>query len=183
MAPGPCGILLWPGQYYRAPKASQAWCTFWILVTFFIGNLYMGKLSSLRTVPQMTVINTTAVEQLLERGTTFFVTEITHTTHMKVYGPNGQSHLSTMLPNSDLSKARNLATRLRPLPRNIPSKTLREAARANALLVASWEVRTTSKIFTKELGLSSHVLPLPFLSFTMWSFFQMINVGGLTMQY
>ena len=71
---------------------------------------------------------------------------------MKVYGPDG---------HSDLSKARNLATRLRPLPRNMPAKKLREAVRANALLVAPWEVRATSEIFTEELGLSSHVLPLP----------------------
>ena len=170
------------GQDYPVPQAAQSWCTFWILVTFFVGNVYTGILSSLRTVPQITVINTT-VEELLERGTTFFATATTHRTHMNVYGPNRESHLSTMVPQSDLRKARYLATRLRPLEHNIPAKKLRENIRASAWLVAPTEVRATSEVFTEELGLSSHILPLPFLSFTTWSMFQAINVGGLTMQY
>ena len=155
-------------QDFSITNANRLWCTFWILLMFFISTFYTTELQSLQIVPRVMLKNT-SVTDIVERSSTFYADFATYgkLTAYAEYRENANDFRS----EKSLRFLQHLASVVQPVPSYMPASDIRQSMRNSSTvwLATHAQVEAYVNVFTQQLGVSCQVLTMPILAYFSWT--------------
>ena len=155
------------GQYFEPGKAPRLWCTFWVVVMFFVSNFYSAELQSLQIVPPVE-LKKGSFDGLNERNATYLASFDTYI-RFRQYAKSRP--LTAFMSEKALRQLTHVASVLQPMPYNLATDDLWQAMKNTSIVwfAQDYEAQTYCDIFVHRLGVSCQKLKFDFLATASWT--------------
>ena len=156
------------GQYFEPAKATRLWCTFWVVVMFFVSNFYSAELQSLSIVPPIELKNV-SFDGLAERNATFLASFDAYLRYRAYV--NYSLPLTAFMSEKAIRQLTHVASVMQSIPYQLPSADLRQVMKnASTVWVArDHEVQAYCDMFIHHLGMGCQKLKFEFLAAAYWT--------------
>ena len=160
-------VAYYCGQYLEPRMATRLWCTFWVVVMFFVSNYYSGELQSLQIVPPIELKNM-SFDGLNEKNSTYFASYDTYLTYL---GYRDSAPFTAFMSEKALRLLSHVASVMQLTPYHLPTADLRQAMKNTSVvwLAREHEVQAYCEVFIHQLGVGCQKLKFEFLAVTCWT--------------